>query len=235
MRPAPPGEEVAPKPAKDKKRRRSSPSDALKPKKSKARKSKNDSAALYTDVAQKLRDEEEEGEDAGCELVPLKRGSVKASKITSPVMVEETHPRTEEISEEKGSAQAKRIEELEAKLAEAKAEVEKMKITADKSIAMYLADVEATQTQLREASDRERWSNDLAKCQSRRETLEEIHARGFNLSKEIAQANVREADARLFVSSDDDDDNKGNQGGSDNDNGPKGEVAPDGENNSWNS
>ncbi|XP_070034246.1 uncharacterized protein [Nicotiana tomentosiformis] len=42
-----------------------------------------------------------------------------------------------------GSAQAKKIEELEAQLAEAKAEVESSKILADKSIAVYRADVEA--------------------------------------------------------------------------------------------
>ncbi|XP_070013863.1 uncharacterized protein [Nicotiana sylvestris] len=44
---------------------------------------------------------------------------------------------------EKSLGQAKRIEELEAELAEAKAEVEKTKSTADKSIAIYLADSEA--------------------------------------------------------------------------------------------
>ncbi|XP_019266905.1 PREDICTED: spindle assembly abnormal protein 6-like [Nicotiana attenuata] len=130
---------------------------------------------------------------------------------------------------EKSSAQAKRIEELEAELAEAKAEVEKTKITAEKSIAVYLADAEAAQTQLREASNRERRSNDLAKCQSRRETLEEIHARGYDLSKEIAQAKALEADARLLISSDDGDDDEGSQGGSDNDEGPEGEAAPEGE------
>nr|XP_009761550.1 PREDICTED: uncharacterized protein LOC104213713 [Nicotiana sylvestris] len=102
---------------------------------------------------------------------------------------------------EKSSAQAKRIEELEAELAEAKAEVGKMKIVAYKSIAVYLDDVEAAQTQLMEASDREQRSNDLAKCQSRRETPEEIHARGFDLSKEIPKAKaLDEVDARLLVS-----------------------------------
>ncbi|XP_070022809.1 uncharacterized protein [Nicotiana sylvestris] len=388
MRPAPPGEEVAPKPVKDKKRRRALPSDIPKPKKSKARKSKDDFAALSANVAQKLRDEEEEGEDAGCELMPRKKGSIKALRTAGPVMVVETHPQTEEISKgalskvlepsgtediscrdeqlavtlhqeaftksqaelswceanlkrfieergalkhlyvqkeeeprdlraelaqvhkekaeldkqvtillkeygldptveantsiselqqkleriellrgevdqvkadcdwwkesmdllatekeatlaklssaevqlrsikEKSSAQAKRIEELEARLAEAKAEVEKTKIATGKSIVVYLDNAEADQIQLREASDRERRRNDLVKCQSRRETLEEIHAQGFNLSKKIAQAKALEADARFLVSFDDDDDNKGSQGGSDNDEGPKGEAAP---------
>ncbi|XP_070050430.1 uncharacterized protein [Nicotiana tomentosiformis] len=56
---------------------------------------------------------------------------------------------------EKSSAQAKRIEKLEIGLAEAKAEIEKTKVMPDKSIAMYRADAEAAQIQLKEASDRE--------------------------------------------------------------------------------
>nr|XP_009763923.1 PREDICTED: uncharacterized protein LOC104215741 [Nicotiana sylvestris] len=342
LRSAPPGEEVVPKPAKDKIRRRASPSDTPEPKKSKARKTKDDSAALSTDVAQKLRDEEEEGKNAGYKLVPRKRASVEAPKAAGPVMVEETYPWPEEISEgapskvpessgaedisyhdekpvsvpegsgsralqkresalsdllgainindsppalnflkgydtssgsvhqissraepqkleriellrgevdkikvdcdrskenmdcltaEKEATLAKlsSAEELEAELAEAKAEVKKTKITTDKSIAVYLDDVEADQTQLREASDQEKWSNDLAKCQSRRETLKVIHARGFDLSKKIAQAKALEADARLLISSDDDDDNEGSRDGSNNDEGPEGEASPEGE------
>lgn len=87
-------------------------------------------------------------------------------------------------------AQAKKIAELEAKLAkteaevaEARAEVIKTQIMADKTIAMYLKETEAAQTELREATDREKRSNDLARCRSRRETLEKIHARGFDLTK----------------------------------------------------
>ncbi|XP_019236594.1 PREDICTED: uncharacterized protein LOC109216841 [Nicotiana attenuata] len=106
----------------------------------------------------------------------------------------------------------RKIEELEAefararaKAAQAKAEVEKTKSTADKSIAMYLRDVVAVQAELRETSDREKWSNDLAKYQARRETLEEIHARGFDLTEEIAEAKAQETDATFLVSSDDED------------------------------
>ncbi|XP_019229402.1 PREDICTED: uncharacterized abhydrolase domain-containing protein DDB_G0269086-like [Nicotiana attenuata] len=104
----------------------------------------------------------------------------------------------------------RKIEELEAELAgaqaeaaRAKAEVEKTRATADKAIAVYLRDVAAIEAELREASDRERRSNDLAKWQARRETLEEIHAQGFDLTEEIAEAKVQETDARFLVSSDD--------------------------------
>ncbi|XP_070049247.1 kinesin-like protein KIN-14N [Nicotiana tomentosiformis] len=65
---------------------------------------------------------------------------------------------------EKSSAQAKRIEELETGFAKAKAEIQKTKVMADKSIAMYRADAEAAQMQLREASDREQWIIGSAKC-----------------------------------------------------------------------
>lgn len=54
MRPSPSREEVAPKVAKDKKRRRVSPSDTPKSKKSNARKSKDNPAALSAGVTQKL-------------------------------------------------------------------------------------------------------------------------------------------------------------------------------------
>lgn len=60
----------------------------------------------------------------------------------------------------KGLAQAKKIEKLEIELARAwseavqvKAEVEKTKATTDKTIVVYLRDVEAVQAELREASD----------------------------------------------------------------------------------
>ncbi|XP_019263928.1 PREDICTED: uncharacterized protein LOC109241628 [Nicotiana attenuata] len=72
--------------------------------------------------------------------------------------------------EKAGLAQAKKIEQLEAELAraraeaeQAKAEVEKTKARTDKTIAVYLKDVAAVQAKLREASDREKQSNDLAK------------------------------------------------------------------------
>ncbi|XP_019248769.1 PREDICTED: uncharacterized protein LOC109228040 [Nicotiana attenuata] len=119
----------------------------------------------------------------------------------------------------KGLAQEGKIEGLEAELAkarteaaqakdevvQAKAEAKKTKVAADKSITIYLRETAAVQVELKEASDRGRRSNELAKCQARRETLEELHARGFNLAGEIAEAKVRENDARFLVSSDDED------------------------------
>ncbi|XP_075093810.1 uncharacterized protein LOC107794032 isoform X1 [Nicotiana tabacum] len=53
---------------------------------------------------------------------------------------------------QKVSVQAKKIDELEIQLAEAKAEVESSKVLADKSIAVYRADAEAAQVEAREAA-----------------------------------------------------------------------------------
>ncbi|XP_019259376.1 PREDICTED: uncharacterized protein LOC109237518 [Nicotiana attenuata] len=112
----------------------------------------------------------------------------------------------------KNLAQAKKIEELEAKLAEvgaevaeAKAEVEKTKAMADKTITVYLRDAEVVQAELREASDREKRVSDLAKCKSWKETLEEIHTRGFDLTNEIDQAKALEGDSKFVVCFDDED------------------------------
>ncbi|XP_019246509.1 PREDICTED: uncharacterized protein LOC109226169 [Nicotiana attenuata] len=141
----------------------------------------------------------------------------------------------------KGLSQAKKIEELEAELArpqvetvqakaevvQVKAEAEKTKAAADKSIAMYLRDVMAVQAELREASDWGKRSNDLAKCQARRETLKEIHAQGFNLAEEIAEAKARETDARFLVSSDDEDVASGSGDGESEEDVPEGEEAPE--------
>ncbi|XP_070035340.1 uncharacterized protein [Nicotiana tomentosiformis] len=111
---------------------------------------------------------------------------------------------------QKDSAQAKRIEELETQLAEAKAEVESSKILADKSIAVYQANAEAAQMEAREAADtadtRAHWISELSKCRSRSETLEEIHVRGFDLTEEIKKAKELEAEAEALASDGDDDD-----------------------------
>ncbi|XP_070036957.1 uncharacterized protein [Nicotiana tomentosiformis] len=133
---------------------------------------------------------------------------------------------------ENSLAQAKKIEELEARLAfelaKAKSKAEKAKAEAEVIMAVYRSDAEAAQVQAGEAAEttqtRAHWIAELAKCQSRRETLEEIHARGFNLTDEIIKAKEYEADARALTSSDDDDDD-GSKSGSDNKEDLDGEQA----------
>ncbi|XP_070046226.1 uncharacterized protein [Nicotiana tomentosiformis] len=132
---------------------------------------------------------------------------------------------------EKSLAQTKKKEELEARLAselaKAKSKAEKARAEAEAIVAVYQADAEAAQVQAREAAEtaktRAHWIAELAKCQSRRETLEEIHARGFDLTDEIVKAKENESDARALVSDDDDDD--GSKSGSENGEDLDGEEA----------
>ncbi|XP_070054527.1 uncharacterized protein [Nicotiana tomentosiformis] len=114
---------------------------------------------------------------------------------------------------EKNSVQARKIEDLEArlasKLAKAKSEAKKAKAEEDTFVAAYRADAEAAQVQAKEADEiaqtRAYWVAELAKCQSWRETLEEIHAQGFDLTEEIKKAKELEFDAGALASDDDDD------------------------------
>ncbi|XP_070044466.1 uncharacterized protein [Nicotiana tomentosiformis] len=116
---------------------------------------------------------------------------------------------------EKGLVQERRIEELDARLAtelaKTESDVEKAKADADALMAVYQADAEAAQVQAREeaetADTQEHWVAELAMYRSRRETLEEIHARGFDLAEEIKRAKELEADAEALASDNDDDDN----------------------------
>ncbi|XP_070044664.1 uncharacterized protein [Nicotiana tomentosiformis] len=81
---------------------------------------------------------------------------------------------------EKGLVQARRIEELEARLAsvlaKAESDAEKAKADADALLAVYQVDAEAAQVQAREAAEtadtRAHCVAELARCRSRRETLE---------------------------------------------------------------
>ncbi|XP_019263061.1 PREDICTED: uncharacterized protein LOC109240831 [Nicotiana attenuata] len=134
----------------------------------------------------------------------------------------------------KGLAQAKKIDELEAELAraraeaaQAKVEAEKTKPAANKSIAVYLRNVAAVKAELREASNREKWSNELAKCQARREILEEVNSRGFNFAEVIAEAKAREIDIMFISSFDDEDVASGSGNGECEEDIPEGEEAPE--------
>ncbi|XP_070054483.1 uncharacterized protein [Nicotiana tomentosiformis] len=137
---------------------------------------------------------------------------------------------------EKSSIQAKKIEELEARLAtelaKSKSEADKAKAEAEAIVAMYRTDAEAAQVQAIESAEtpqtRAYWIAELAKFQSRRETLEEIHTRGFDLTNEIVNAREHEAEAGALATSDDDDDD-GSKSGSENGEDLDGEEATPGE------
>ncbi|XP_070054381.1 uncharacterized protein [Nicotiana tomentosiformis] len=139
---------------------------------------------------------------------------------------------------EKSSVQARKIEELEARLAselgKAKFDAQKAKSYADVLVVVYRVDAEAAQVQAREAAEtantRAHWVAELAKCRSRRETLEEIQAPGFDLTEEIKRAKELEADTEALAfdendSGDDDDGNDGSKSGSESGEDPDGEET----------
>ncbi|XP_070046680.1 uncharacterized protein [Nicotiana tomentosiformis] len=142
---------------------------------------------------------------------------------------------------EKSLVQARRIEEFEARLAselaKAESDAEKAKSYADALVAVYWEDAEAAQVQASEATEtantRAHWVAELAKCRSRRETLEEIQARGFDLTEEIKRAKELEANAEALASNDDDDDdddNDGSKSGSESGEEPDGDETAPGDN-----
>ncbi|XP_070045774.1 uncharacterized protein [Nicotiana tomentosiformis] len=323
LRPPPLGEEEVPKPTKDKKRRKASPLDTPRPKKSRARKSKTDLAVLPADVVEMLRDEDEKGEDTNCLLVAWKRESIEALKVVEPVKVEGVQPQTEatalhreasskyraelarceadlkKLTEERNAlkllyvlkeeimsiraeltrtnrdqtelikwvqqkaelveqlreeakikeaetlgwklsmgrldsekdavenlARAQKVEELETRLA---AELARATSEVEALVASYRAYAEAANTQAKEISDAAevRLSRvaEHARRQSRRETLEEVHARGFDLTAEIESAKVLEDEAGAFLS-DDEDSVSGSENGGDKDEAPE-DAAPE--------
>ncbi|XP_070056192.1 structural maintenance of chromosomes protein 1-like [Nicotiana tomentosiformis] len=145
-----------------------------------------------------------------------------AEKETARAQLSSSETQLQKMKE-KGLVQARRIEELKARLAsvlaKAESDVEKAKADADALVAVYRVDTEAAQVQAREATEsadtRAHWVAELDKCRSRRETLEEIHARGFDLAEEIKRTKELEADAEALVFDGDDDDD-GSKSGSEN-------------------
>ncbi|XP_070025140.1 uncharacterized protein [Nicotiana sylvestris] len=113
---------------------------------------------------------------------------------------------------EESLARAKKIEELEVRLAvelaKAASQVERVKDDVEVVVTIYRADAEATHARAKEISYASQVQSfcvvEYANCQSLRETLEEIHARGFDLTIDIENAKVLEAEAKAFLSDDDD-------------------------------
>ncbi|XP_070015377.1 uncharacterized protein [Nicotiana sylvestris] len=116
------------------------------------------------------------------------------------------------------SVRANMITRLESKLLKAKAKVVNAQVevvirrpTADQKVAAYLKGTAYARAELREALDREKNSKEYVKCKSQRETLEEIHARGFDLSEEIKQARAEEHDAKFLLSDTEDSEDKADE------------------------
>ncbi|XP_070031820.1 uncharacterized protein [Nicotiana tomentosiformis] len=203
------------KPTSDGSRKRGTPLDSSS---GKGKKKSRTSLQQKLEAIGKLR---EEVDMIRAETLGWKDGMdrLAAEKETARAQLSSTENQLQRIKE-KSSVQARKIEELEAQLAselaKAKSDVEIAKANADAFVAVYRVDAEAAQVQEREAAEtaeaRAYWVAELAKCQSQRDTLEEIHSRGFDLTEEIKRAKELEADAELLASDDKDDDDGSKSG-----------------------
>nr|XP_016464851.1 PREDICTED: centrosomal protein of 164 kDa-like [Nicotiana tabacum] len=117
--------------------------------------------------------------------------------------------KVEELQSRLGSAVLDR-ESLTKELKMAKSEVIVVKVEADEMVAQYNADAKAAQDLVKNIVEHMKW-------QSRREALKEVHARGFDLSAEIENAKVLEAEARnlAYPKEDDSEDSSRFEGGED--------------------
>ncbi|XP_070054391.1 uncharacterized protein [Nicotiana tomentosiformis] len=90
-----------------------------------------------------------------------------------------------------GSAIAER-DSLGKELETMRSRLEATSTNADKMVAQYKADVEATKVRLKTTAE-------YVRRLSRRETLKEIHARGFDIYAEIEEAKRLEVDAKRLA------------------------------------
>ncbi|XP_070031668.1 uncharacterized protein [Nicotiana tomentosiformis] len=126
---------------------------------------------------------------------------------------------------EENLARAEKVEKLETRLA---AELARATSEAEALVASYRADAKATNTRAKEIPDAEvRLSRiaEHARRQSRRETLEEVHAHDFDLMADIESAKVLEDEDEALLS-DDEDSASGSENGGDEDEAPE-DAAPE--------
>ncbi|XP_070022359.1 uncharacterized protein [Nicotiana sylvestris] len=118
---------------------------------------------------------------------------------------------------EESLSRSRKIEELEAKSV---VELAKAKSDAEAFVSSYQDDAEDANTRAKDISAAAEFkllcSLDHARRQSWRETLEEVHARGFNLSVNIEKAKTLEEEAAALLF-DDEDSASGSESGGDGD------------------
>ncbi|XP_070015022.1 uncharacterized protein [Nicotiana sylvestris] len=87
-----------------------------------------------------------------------------------------------------------------AEVVNARAEAVMRSTRANQKAAAYLKSAATAKAELRRTLGRASNNKEYAKCKSLRKTLEEIHAKGFDLLEEIEQAKVEEYDAKFLLS-----------------------------------
>ncbi|XP_070010218.1 uncharacterized protein [Nicotiana sylvestris] len=117
-----------------------------------------------------------------------------------------------QVTRANDSAQVKMIVRLSSELSREKTEVVNVRAEvvmnntrAGKKMAAYSSSDVAAKAKLKKTLDHANNSKEYVRCRSRREILEEIHARGFDLSGEIEQAKGEEYDAKFLLSDAEDD------------------------------
>nr|XP_009773256.1 PREDICTED: uncharacterized protein LOC104223501 [Nicotiana sylvestris] len=132
-----------------------------------------------------------------------------------------------QMVKEESIARGRIIEELKAKSA---TELAKAKFDTEAIISSYRADTEASNTRAKEisiaAEVRLSYALDHARRQSRRNTLEEVHARGLDLSADIEKAKTSEDESTTLLSNDEDS-TSGSDSEGDKDEGPEDEALED--------
>ncbi|XP_070031587.1 uncharacterized protein [Nicotiana tomentosiformis] len=123
-------------------------------------------------------------------------------------------------------ARAQKVEELKTRLA---TELARATSKAKALVTSYRADAEAANTRAKKIYDvadvRLSRVADYARRQSRRETFEEVHARGFDLSADIENAKILEDEVGALLS-DDEDSATGSESGGDEDDATE-DAAPE--------
>ncbi|XP_070007598.1 COP1-interactive protein 1-like [Nicotiana sylvestris] len=177
-------------------------------------KEQTDLTEQFQQKAEKIEQLREEAKMKEAETLEWKQNMdhLALEKDTAQAQLSSTERQLQSMKEESLS-RAKKIEELEAllaaELAKATSEAERVKVEVEAIVVVYRVDAEAAQVRAKEVADtalsQSYWVVEHAKYQSQRETLEEIHARGFDLIIDIENTKVLEAEAKALLSSDDDD------------------------------
>ncbi|XP_070045895.1 uncharacterized protein [Nicotiana tomentosiformis] len=156
----------------------------------------------------------------------IKRVQEKAKLVEQ--LCEEAKIKEAETLSVKGEslARSQKVEELETRLT---AELARATSEEEALVASFRANAEAVNTRAKKLSNAAevRLSRvaEHARLQSRRETLEEVHARGFDLTADIESAKILEDEARALLSDGEDSASESESGG-DEDEAPE-DAAPE--------
>ncbi|XP_070015292.1 peroxisomal and mitochondrial division factor 1-like [Nicotiana sylvestris] len=121
------------------------------------------------------------------------------------LLSEQCEGEVKSLRAELDTAQKEHADLVEQELRTAKSVAEITRANAEEMVAQYKSNVEAAQDRLKDIVEYVKW-------QSRREALEEVYARGFDLSAKIKNARKLEDEAKKFAYPEDEEDSEGSGG-----------------------